>query len=68
MELVVDIAEANGRLTGIVRRATSTDTHPFTGSLELLACLERLCDPGRRDRRERCSGSCSRSTAGPSWS
>lgn len=44
MELVVDVAETDGRLAGTVRRATSTVTHPFTGHLELVACLERLCD------------------------
>ena len=49
MELVVDVAEAEGRLTGTVRRVTSTVTHPFTGALELVACLERLCeDPAPR--------------------
>jgi len=44
MELVVDVAETDGRLTGTVRYATSASTHPFTGLLELAACLERLCD------------------------
>jgi hypothetical protein len=42
MELVVDVTDTDGRLRGTVRRATSTATHPFTGTLELLACLERL--------------------------
>lgn len=42
MELVVDVTETDGRLRGTVRRAASTVTHPFTGTLELVACLERL--------------------------
>ena len=42
MELLVTVTETDGRLSGTVRRATSTVTHPFTGTLELVACLERL--------------------------
>ncbi|TCK27563.1 hypothetical protein [Pseudonocardia endophytica] len=42
MELVVDVTETDGRLQGTVRRPASTVTHPFSGTLELLACLERL--------------------------
>ncbi|WP_181782853.1 hypothetical protein [Pseudonocardia pini] len=56
MELVVDLTETDGRVRGTVRRATSSVAHPFTGTLELLACLERLSteDPGpEAPRRER---------------
>jgi hypothetical protein len=42
MELVVDVTGTDGRLCGTVRRATSTINHPFSGTLELVACLERL--------------------------
>jgi hypothetical protein len=41
MEILVDIAETDGRLEGTVRRAASAEVHPFSGRLELLACLER---------------------------
>jgi hypothetical protein len=42
MELLVDITSTAGRLTGTVRRPPSTTVHPFSGHLELMACLERL--------------------------
>ena len=44
MELVVEVSETEGRLSGTVRRAASTIIHPFTGTLELIACLEHLGD------------------------
>lgn len=44
MELVVDVTEIAGRVSGTVRRATSTLTHPFSGTLELVACIEHLSD------------------------
>ena len=49
MELVVDVAEADARLVGTIRRATSTVAHPFTGHLELAACLKRRCDEDQPD-------------------
>ena len=49
MELVVDVAEADARLVGTNRRATSTVAHPFTGHLELAACLKRRCDEDQPD-------------------
>jgi len=44
MEILVDVTTAEGRLTGTVRRPASRTAHPFSGPLELVACLERLCD------------------------
>lgn len=44
MELLVDVtAEADGRLTGTVRRPGSSEPVTFSGRLEFLASVERLC-------------------------
>lgn len=66
MELVVDLAEATGASLASDSRPPPTLT--FTGSLGGHGVPRAAEFPGRRDRRERCSVSCSRSTTGPSWS
>ena len=42
MELLLTVTATNGRLTGTAREAGSDGLVAFSGSLELLACLERL--------------------------
>jgi hypothetical protein len=46
MELLLTVTATDGRLTGTARRpgrdAASDSVVAFSGSLELLACLERL--------------------------
>lgn len=44
MELLLTVAAgADRRLTGTARRRDGDAVVTFSGSLELLACLERLC-------------------------
>jgi hypothetical protein len=42
MELLLTVTDTDGRLTGTVRGPGSDIPAAFSGSLELLACLERL--------------------------
>ena len=46
MELLLSVTDTAGRLTGTAwRRGDGTPEPPvaFSGALELLACIERLC-------------------------
>jgi hypothetical protein len=43
MELHLTLTESAGRLTGTARTPDSDATVAFSGALELLACIERLC-------------------------
>jgi hypothetical protein len=45
MQILIDVARSSdGRLTGTARSADSaSEGRPFTGVMELIACLERLC-------------------------
>ena len=44
MDITISItADAAGRFTGVARRAGSQATQAFSGNLELLAAIERLC-------------------------
>ena len=43
MELHLSVTESAGRLTGTARRSNGDETIAFSGALELLACIERLC-------------------------
>jgi hypothetical protein len=43
MELHLTVTESAGRLTGTARRSDGEATFAFSGALELLACIERLC-------------------------
>ena len=45
MELHLTVTEGAGRLTGTARRSGGDETIAFSGALELLACIERLCVP-----------------------
>jgi hypothetical protein len=45
MELHLSVTESAGRLTGTARRSNGDETIAFSGALELLACIERLCLP-----------------------
>jgi hypothetical protein len=36
-------ADAEGRLAGVARRVGDQAAQPFSGNLELLAAIERLC-------------------------
>jgi hypothetical protein len=69
MQILLDIARsADGRLAGTARPADSAGHgRPFTGVMELVACLEQLCvatpphdTPPGPDR-----GSCARATPAP---
>jgi hypothetical protein len=42
MEILLTVTVTDGRLTGTARGAGSDAVVAFSGSLELLACLERL--------------------------
>ncbi len=43
VELELSITAAGGRLTGTARRPDRDGAVAFSGALELLACVERLC-------------------------
>ena len=43
MELHLTVTESAGRLTGTARTPDSSAPVAFSGALELLACIERLC-------------------------
>jgi len=43
MELHLTLTEIAGRLTGTARTPDSDAAVAFSGALELLACIERLC-------------------------
>lgn len=43
MELHLTVTESAGRLTGTARKPDADATLAFSGALELLACIERLC-------------------------
>ena len=43
MELHLTVTESAGRLTGTARTPDSAAPVAFSGALELLACIERLC-------------------------
>jgi hypothetical protein len=45
MELHLSVTESAGRLTGTAHRSNGEETIAFSGALELLACIERLCLP-----------------------
>lgn len=52
MQIVVDIQLGkDGRPTGTVRAADQAEVQPFSGNLEFLAVIERLCQakPDRID-------------------
>ncbi len=46
MELHLTVDESAGRLTGTARTPGRDATLAFSGALELLACIERLCGTG----------------------
>ncbi|HET6392315.1 MAG TPA: hypothetical protein VFG13_05810 [Blastococcus sp.] len=48
MELLLSVINTAGRLNGTARRRGCDAVVAFSGSLELLACIERLCqdEPG----------------------
>jgi hypothetical protein len=46
MELHLTVSESAGRLTGTARTPGSDAGLAFSGALELLACIERLCLAG----------------------
>ena len=43
MELHLTVTESAGRLTGTARTPDGDAILPFSGAMELLACIERLC-------------------------
>ena len=45
MDLHLTVTESAGRLTGTARTPESDAPLAFSGALELLACIERLCLP-----------------------
>ena len=49
MEILLTVTTTAGRLTGTVR-GPGSDVVAFSGSLELLACLERLVTGATADR------------------
>jgi hypothetical protein len=47
MEIIIDVAKSrDGRLTGTAGLVESQNDLPFTGTMELLACVEELCRRG----------------------
>jgi len=62
MQILIDVARSSdGRLTGTARPADSaSEGRRFTGVMELVACLERLCAtaPQQGASRESDRGSC----------
>jgi hypothetical protein len=46
MRIILDISQdAAGRLTGTAKAADGTRDRAFYGAMELLSCIEELCDP-----------------------
>lgn len=43
MELLINVTDSAGRLIGTAGRQGCDTTVVFSGALELLACIERLC-------------------------
>ena len=47
MEIVLEVAQsADGHLSGTARLAADAEQMVFTGAMELVACIEALCNPG----------------------
>jgi hypothetical protein len=47
MEIIIEVSiSPTGRLTGWARRAGQHHQTAFSGTMELTACIESLCDSG----------------------
>lgn len=55
MQILLDVTQsAKGRLTGTAGPAADQDRLPFSGTMELVACVEKLCraDPATQKGQE----------------